>query len=51
MSGYFAELKSVSFADKIEYLYKNPSEREKTICSLRYQSIDYSAELQKLEEI
>ena len=51
MNGYLAELNSVSFADKIEYLYKNPGAREKTICCLRHQSIDYSAELQKLEEI
>lgn len=51
MNGYFAELKSVSFADKIEYLYKNPSEREKTIEYLQNNPIDFSSEFKKLETI
>ena len=51
INGYISQLTSASLADKIEYLYKNPSEREKTICYLKGHSFDFSSELQKLEEI
>ena len=51
VNGYITELNGVSLADKIEYLYKNPREREKTICYLRNHSIDFSSELQKLEKL
>ena len=38
-------------ADKIEYLYSNPSQMEKTVEYLKEHPIDFSAELQKLETI
>ena len=51
MNGYLTELNSNSLADKIEYLYKNPVERKKTIEYLQNNPIDFSPELKKLETI
>lgn len=50
VNGYFAELTCVSFADKIGYLYKNPGKIKNICCSGNY-SVDFSSELQKIEEI
>ena len=51
MNGYLTELNGNSLADKIEYLYKNPVERKKTIEYLQNNPIDFSPELKKLETI
>lgn len=51
MNGYLTKLNSNFLADKIEYLYKNPVEREKTIEYLQNNPIDFSSELKKLETI
>lgn len=48
MNGYLTELNSNSLADKIEYLFKNPVERKKTIEYLQNNPIDFSPELKKL---
>lgn len=51
VNGYLSELKCTSLADKIEYLYRHPEEREKTMAYLQNNPIDFSSELQKLETI
>lgn len=51
VNGYVAELSAEAMADKIEYLYSNPSQMEKTVEYLKKHPIDFSAELQKLETI
>lgn len=51
VNGYVAELSAEAMADKIEYLYSNPSQMEKTVEYLKEHPIDFSAELQKLETI
>lgn len=49
--GYVAELSAEDLADKIEYLYNNPSQRKKTVEYLKEHPIDFSTELLKLEII
>lgn len=51
VNGYVAELSAEAIADKIEYLYNNPSQMKKAIEHLKEHPIDFSAELQKLETI
>ena len=50
-NGYVAELSAEDLADKIEYLYNNPSQRKKTVEYLKEHPIDFSTELLKLEII
>lgn len=51
INGYVAELSAEDLADKIEYLYNNPSQRKKTVEYLKEHPIDFSTELLKLEII
>ena len=51
INGYVAELSAEAIADKIEYLYNNPSQMEKTVKYLKEHPIDFSKELLKLETI
>lgn len=51
INGYVAELSAEALADKIEYLYNNPSQMEKTVKYLKEHPIDFSTELLKLENI
>lgn len=51
VNGYVAELSAEAMADKIEYLYSNPSQMKKTIEYLKEHPIDFSKELLKLETI
>lgn len=51
MDRYVAELSAEAIADKIEYLYNNPSQMEKTVKYLKEHPIDFSKELLKLETI
>ena len=51
VNGYVVELSAEAMADKIEHLYSNPSQMEKTVEYLKEHPIDFSAELQKLETI
>ena len=48
INGYIAELSAEDLADKIEYLYNNPSQRKKTVEYLKEHPIDFSTELLKL---
>ena len=48
---YIADLSAEALADKIEYLYNNPSQMEKTVEYLKEHPIDFSTELLKLEKI
>lgn len=51
INGYVTELSAEAMADKIEYLYSNPSQMEKTVEYLKEHPIDFSSELKKLEMI
>ena len=51
INGYIADLSAEALADKIEYLYNNPSQMEKTVEHLKEHPIDFSTELLKLEKI
>ena len=51
INGYIAELSAEDLADKIEYLYNNPSQRKKTVKYLKEHPIDFSTKLLKLEII
>ena len=51
INGYVAELSAEALADKIEYLYHNPLQRQKTVAYLKEHPIDFSKELLKLETI
>lgn len=51
INGYVTELSAEAVADKIEYLYSNPSQMEKTVKYLKEHPIDFSSELKKLEMI
>lgn len=51
VNGYVAELSAEAMADKIEYLYHNPLQRQKTVAYLKEHPIDFSKELLKLETI
>lgn len=45
INGYVAKLSAEALADKIEYLYNNPSQMKKTIAYLKEHPIDFSKEL------
>lgn len=51
INGYVVELSAEALADKIEYLYHNPSQREKTAVYLKNNPLDFSADLKKLEKL
>lgn len=51
INGYVAKLSGEALADKIEYLYHNPSQREKTVAYLKEHPLDFSTEMLKLETI
>lgn len=50
-NGYISELRPEALADKIEYLYNSPLQREKTTRYLKEHQINFSSELKKLERI
>lgn len=51
VNGFITKLSEEALADKIEYLYNNPSQREKTTVYLKEHPIDFSTEILKLETI
>ena len=51
INGYVAELSAEAIADKIEYLYNNPSQMEKTVKYLKEHPIDFSKELLEIGRI